>query len=126
MDVIKGFHDLIHVECIVRNGNNVSADVIDEIETIRTMPVFETESNIWQFGLDDIAGKQQHQYVVHTNKVYLQPLLRDQKRSKKNSTFLPVSNFRTNRFYICRQFRYIVYLISAAKWYHVVTKYPWY
>ena len=86
MDVIKGFHDLIHVECIVRNGNNVSADVIDEIETIRTMPVFETESNIWQFGLD-IAGKQQHQYVVHTNKVYLQPLLRDQKRSKKTQPF---------------------------------------
>jgi hypothetical protein len=40
MDVIKGFHDLIHVECIVRNGNNVSADVIDEIETIRTMPQY--------------------------------------------------------------------------------------
>jgi hypothetical protein len=60
--------------------------VIDEIETIRTMPVFETESNIWQFGLD-IAGKQQHQYVVHTNKVYLQPLLRDQKRSKKTQPF---------------------------------------
>jgi hypothetical protein len=61
--------------------------VIDEIEIIRTMPVFETESNIWQFGLDDIAGKQQLQYVVHKNKVYLQPLLRDQKRSKKTQPF---------------------------------------
>ena len=71
------------IECIVRNGNSVSVDVIDDIETIRTVPVFETESNIWQFRLYDIVGNEQHKYVVRKNKVYLHSFLRDQKHSPK-------------------------------------------